>query len=274
MKKTYLARRNALLSARSVSWGAGALLFSLLALGLRLVAPNAFWQILTPVFQVSDAVAGAHRSFFSSFGTAARLAEMNERLMGENTALSIQNRTLAQQLADQESLGGGSAMMLPGIVAGVIARPPTSPYDTLVLGKGSESGVTLGMEAFGPGGVPIGVISSVLKDFSQVTLFSTPGVATAGWVGQHSLPLTLVGAGGGAFRASMPRAANVAVGDVVSVPGPGRLSLGSVVRVDSDSLSPAVTLRIVSASNPFSITMVELRNTGITGMSFASSTLP
>ena len=58
-----------------------------------------------------------------------------------------------------------------GILAGVVARPPVSPYDTLVLAAGRVDGVEVGMEAFGAVGVPVGVVSSVLEDFSRVTLF-------------------------------------------------------------------------------------------------------
>ena len=70
---------------------------------------------------------------------------------------------------DDEHLG--ACTRYSGIIAGIVARPPASPYDTLVLSAGSEEGVTLGMEAFGAGGVPLGVVSSVLANFSRVTLF-------------------------------------------------------------------------------------------------------
>ena len=74
------------------------------------------------------------------------------------------------------------------------------------------------------------------------------------------------------MHASVARAANIAVGDVVSVPGPGELPVGSVVRVDSDPLSPAVTLRIMPAANLFSLAWVELRATGVVPMTLATST--
>lgn len=274
MKKTYLARRNALLTTRGISWSVGALLFSLVVLGVRIAAPNVFWHIFTPAFRASDAIASASGAFFSHFSDAAKLTALAEKLTAENMALSIENKALQQRVAAQEALAGSSSRARSGIVAGVVARPPVSPYDQLVLGKGSDDGVALGMEAFGPGNVPIGIVSSVVSDFSQVTLFSSPSVSTHGWVGEHSLPLTLVGSGGGAFSASAPRGALVSVGDVVSVPGPGQLPLGRVVRVDSDSLSPAVTLHIVSAANLFSLSVVELRATGFKGVTFATSTLP
>jgi cell shape-determining protein MreC len=269
MKKTYLARRNALLSARNLSWGTGALFFSIIILCLRLLVPNIFWQIFSPVFYISDDLASKSQQFFTQFGDRSELSRENERLSLENAALQAQNATLTQQAATQSVLRTGT-----GILAGVVVRPPVSPYDTLVVGMGSKDGVTLGMEAFGQGGVPIGIVSSVLSNFSRVTLFSTPDMRTDGWVGHGSIPITLIGAGAGAFRASVSRSANVVVGDSVFVPGPGPLALGSVLRIDSDPISPAVTLRIASAVNPFSLSSVILRSTGITGVVFATSTLP
>ncbi|MFZ2167575.1 MAG: rod shape-determining protein MreC [Minisyncoccia bacterium] len=275
MKKTFLVKRNALLSGRSFSWGALALAFSILALLVRLIAPDIFWQSFAPFSRVSDVVATKSHAFLSSFNDVAVLAERNETLVSENAALAIENQTLAQKVATLSSLVGASGPRTESsILADVVVRPPVSPYDTLVLAAGMSQGVALGMEAFGEGGVPIGVVSSVGDDFSRVTLFSAPGVVTSGWVGQESIPLALVGAGAGAMSASVARAAGVSLGDVVFVPGPGQLPLGSVVRIDSDPLSPGVTLRIQLATNLFSLSLVALRATGVTGVAFATSTLP
>ncbi|HUY05423.1 MAG TPA: rod shape-determining protein MreC [Candidatus Paceibacterota bacterium] len=272
MKKTSLARRNAILSGRSVSWGALALLFAILALGLRLVAPDLFWQAFTPVFSIAGTFSAQSHALLGGLGDTAKLAASNETLASENAALASENQALQTKLADLSALTADKAA--PGVLAGVVAHPPESPYDTLVLAAGGKEGVALGMEAFAAGGVPIGMVSSVLADFSRVTLFSAAGTATSGWVGRANIPLTVIGEGGGALRASVARAANIAVGDVVSVPGPGQLPIGSVVRIDSDPLSPAVTLRILPAANPFSIAWVELRATGVAPMTFATSTLP
>lgn len=265
MKKIFLAKRNALLSAAPWSWGAAALLFALFALGLRFTAPNAFWQLLTPVFQLSDIATAQTHWFFSSFGNTAELTVSNEKLQTANTQLVVENQTLREQLKRIALLAPSSG----GIVAAVVARPPQSPYDTLVVAGGARAGVTLGMEAFVPpvvgptggSGIPIGVVSSVDSAFSRVTLFSAPGVVTAGWVGSSTLPITLQGAGAGAFNATIARAARVADGDIVYVPGPGLRAVGSVVRIDSDMSEPGVILRIQSAYNLFSTVFVELRAT-------------
>ena len=75
------------------------------------------------------------------------------------------------------------------------------------------------------------------------------------------------------MNASIARSANVVVGDAVFAPGPGMLPFGSIVRVDNDPSSTSVILRIMPAINLFSVTWVELRDTGEKFFS-ATSTLP
>jgi len=273
MKRTFLAKRNALISSRGISRGVLLLLFPLILLFVRIFAPNFFWQIFAPAFRVSEALTAESRRFVNGFRDVAVLAEQNEKLTAENSALASENRTLLQKSDELSRLLGTSTQKdASGVLAGVIARPPESPYDTLVLAAGEKDGVTIGMEAFG-GGVPIGFVSSVASNFSRVTLFSSPGTLTSGWIGREGTPLSIIGAGGGALQAHIARAANVVEGDAVFVPGPGMLSMGRVARVESDPLSPGVTLRIQSAVNLFSLSWIELRATGVTPSTAATSTL-
>jgi len=223
------------------------------------------------MYQAGDALAAASHAFISGFQQNAALVAQNEKLTDENAALANENHTLLQKEKAVAALGDS------GIIAGVVARPPESPYDTLVLAAGSNAGVTFGMEAFGAGGIPLGIVSSVLADFSRVTLFSAPGVVTNGWVGAGSMSLALTGSGAGTFSAVIPRAANVAVGDTVFISGPGALPVGEVRRIDSDPSAPSVTLRIAPALNLFSTTWVVLRDTGTAFSEMpacATSTLP
>lgn len=276
MKKTFLARRNALLSSASFSWGFAALASVLFILLVRFLAPNTFWYAFSPVLRGADALAAEGHAIFSGFGDATKLTLKNDQLARENAALSNESQALLQKTADLEALLGSSAnRSAQGIIAGVVARPPASPYDTLELSEGRNAGITLGQEAFGIGGVPLGVVTSVLNDFSRVSLFSSPRMTVHGWVGRGNIPLSIHGAGAGTLEASAARSAGIAVGDVVSAPGPGALPIATVVRVDSDPSSPSVTLQIQSAINPFSVTWVELRNTGAAftaSLSWATST--
>ncbi len=234
-------------------------MFAVFLLIVRLLVPNFFWNAFAPVFHISDTLAVGSRAFFNVFGDKAKLALQNEKLMSENAALASENQALIKKT---EGLSG-LALDAKGITAGVVARPPESPYDTLVLSAGSIDGIALGMKAFGKGGMPIGVVSSVSNNFSRITLFSAPGMTVNGWVGRANLPMTMKGAGAGAMNASVPRSAEISLGDIVYAPGPGMLPIGRVVRVDSEVSSPSVTLRIMPALNLFSVAWVVVRDTGI-----------
>ncbi len=280
MKRTFLAKRNALLSSTNISWGVLALAGVILILIVRLFAPNFFWQVFSPVFRGADVLASKSHVVFSSFGDTATLVLQNEQLKNENTALANENEALIAKVTTLSSLldfptkGKRDA---DGILAGVVARPPMSPYDTLVLAAGAKEGVALGQEVYGTGGVPVGVVSSVLTDFSRATLFSAPNMVVHGWVGRANTPLTIEGDGAGVMSASIARSSNVAVGDTVFAPGPGALPIGSVTRIDSDPTAPEVVLRITPVLNLFSITWVVIRDTGaelLNPLSSATSTRP
>lgn len=271
MKKTFLARRNALFSSTDLSWGAYALIGASFLLLVRLIAPDFFWRTFTPVFRIADSFAAGSHTLFSSFGDTTALALENEKLYAENTALRLENRALFENLETVSSF----KRLIRGIPASVVARPPENPYDMLILGSGARDGISAGMSVFAlpsgeardevsTSGVPIGIISSVTEDFSRATLFSSPGVSTSGWIGAMNLPLSLMGLGAGAMRATLPRATPVAISDVVYAPGPGALPIGRVARIDQDPSSPSLILHITSAVNLFSLTWVLVRDTGTT----------
>ena len=263
MKKTFLAKRNALMTPAGFSAGAAALAFVAALALVRFVFPGLFLLAVSPFWSAGNALSVATHPFFASVGDARALSAQNETLTAENQALANENRALSDKVASLAALLGdtsGSPALVSGIVSGVVARPPVSPYDTFVLGRGTDDGVARGMEAFGDGGVPLGVVTSVTAGFSRVTLFSAPGESLAAWVGSAHTPVELTGAGAGAFSARSPRAAAIHEGDAVYAPGPGGLPIGSVRKIAGDPAAPTVELDIAPALNPFSQTWVVLRD--------------
>jgi len=272
MKRTFLTRRNALLVPGKLSWGSGILGVTLLLLTLRLMAPDLWFRLFAPVFRSAVVLADASHLVFSNFSDRGTLAVANEQLQSENTKLLLENRSLSDKMAriqgllDSASITKWSALQ---VLADVIAHPPESAYDTLLLSKGAREGVTRGMGAFVPsigqengGLLPVGVVTFVTADFSRITLMSSPGVQTPGWVGTAHTPITLIGLGGGALGATVARAAQVSVADSIFGVGVGTPVLGTVIRVDSDPSSPEVVIRILPTINPFSISEVLLRDVG------------
>jgi cell shape-determining protein MreC len=273
MRRTFLAKRNTLLSGNPISWGAWALLFALVLVLMRIVVPGLFWSLTAPAFSVSGKISESAHVFFGRFQNAELLSKRNDELTSVNAALAAENKTLSQKIADLDALGGATAAEEEeAIPAAVLTRPPTSPYDTLLVAAGAREGAMLHMEAFGAGGVPVGFVSAVSSHVSRVTLFSAPGIETDAWLGDAATGIRLSGKGGGPFIASIARTIPAAVGDIVSISGPGRIAVGSVAQIDADPLSPTVRLDILPLINPFSIAWVSLRATGAENFLEATST--
>lgn len=169
--------------------------------------------------------------------------------------LENENLLLRERLQDV-----GAERELPsdtGLLAGVKARPPVSPYDVLVIDRGEEHGVVYGMVAYALG-VPIGSVAETNASSARVVLYSAPERITEGWIGEARTPVTLIGAGAGAFEADVPRESGVLEGDLVYVPGAGALPLGRVEQIEAHASSPRSQLRIRPLVNPLALTWVRL----------------
>lgn len=251
-------RRNVLLSSGGVLLGGVLFVLAFIVFALQFLAPGFLPRLASPLWQAGQGATNAASAFTALFGNGPALTAERDRLALENLALHEENRTLEARLADLARLAGTVPAPEKRILAGVLARPPVSPYDTLVVATGARAGVRVGAIAFGPGGVPVGTVATVSDSSSRIDLFSGGGRETSGWVGDTRIPVTLTGKGAGAFEATLPRGSGVAVNAVVYVPGPGALPIGTVVRIDSDPSSPRDTIHIAPYTNPFSLTWVEI----------------
>jgi cell shape-determining protein MreC len=251
-------RRNALIPSGASLAGGALVLLALIVGVLHFAAPDLLTAVVTPAWRVGNGASGAIETLFAPLTNSAELMRERDQLMRENLALAETNRTLRTQAEDLKRLLGDRTEAVSGIPAGVLARPPVSAYDTLVVGAGARQGVSVGAYAYGPGGVPLGTVDSVSGATTRISLFSTGGRVTEGWVGEKRVPISLTGRGGGAFEATLPRESEIAVNDVVFVPGPGALPIGTVVRIDSNPSSPRAVIHIAPYADLFSLTWVEI----------------
>ncbi len=247
-------RRNVLIPHGVALISAGVLVLAFLLFILHTFAPGILLPLAAPVWNAGSGVAKVVSDTSSFFADRARVVQERDLLSAQALALNEENRTLRARLSDIGALGEGST----GMLAGVIARPPVSPYDTLIALLTEAGTVTTGAYAYGPGGVPLGTVDQVAGKTVRIALFSTGGRETIGWVGEKRIPITLVGRGGGAFEASLPRESGALVGDVVYVPGPGALPIGSIARIESDPSSPRDIVRIAPYANLFALTWVAI----------------
>ncbi len=247
-----------LLNPQSVKGGALVLVVVVILFVLRVAFPDAFLAILSPLWragETSTARVGAVESFFVD---KQSLAAERDRLLTENTALVVENGLLRAKVEDLTKLVGTRTESEQGIVAGVLARPPISPYDVLIVDRGSMDEVEVGVLAFGNGGTPLGTVAATTKHSSRVLLFSAPGRESAASVGENRIPITLIGQGSGAFTTEVSKDAGIVVGDQVYVAGPGSLPVGTVIAVLTDPSATTARVRIRPIVNPFSSTWVTL----------------
>jgi cell shape-determining protein MreC len=182
-------------------------------------------------------------------GDAISLQATVDQLQAENERLRNENAVVTAQLRDQD------ATIMQGVTAGVMARIPLSPYDVLIVGKGSDDGVYEQMRAFS-NGIPVGTVESVSGKSARIALYSAPGRESEGWLGENRIPVTVRGTGAGTFSADVSRDATVVAGDLVYIPGPGALPIGTVVSIETHPSAPRSVLSIRPMVNPFTMTNV------------------
>ena len=226
--------------------------------GFRFFLPDALISTAKPFWATGNVLSAGVGNAGSFFTGKVALTDERDRLLAENAALYAKSARLEAKVADLERLLGGRTESMQGILAGVLARPPVSPYDVLIVDAGTDEGVSDGSRAQGPGGMPIGTVESVTKGSSRIQLYSTPAKETESWIGEARIPVTLVGEGSGAMSAIVAREAGIAIGDLVYVAGPGALPVGSVTSVGNDPSSPRSRVGIRPLLNPFSVTWVTI----------------
>lgn len=124
------------------------------------------------------------------------------------------------------------------ILAGVILRPPFSPYDTLVIDKGTQDGIVELAPVYFGDTIAIGYVRAVYDGHAYVTLFSSPDVETSVYVFGPDIFTTAYGMGGGVVRLSVPQGIMLALGDTVILPSLDTGVLGVIADIQSIPTEP------------------------------------
>lgn len=157
-----------------------------------------------------------------------------ETLKEELAARSGDRATIARLTHENEELRRQfSGITEARIRAGVIARPPSVPYDVLVLDRGSVHGIQEGAFVYHEGNHGIGIVSRVYPESSLVTLFSTPGSEITVYIYGPNVFAYAYGEGGGVIRISVPQGVTLTEGDPVVLPSLDNGDVGVIERVVS-----------------------------------------
>jgi hypothetical protein len=168
-------------------------------------------------------------------------------------ALDTELKTLKQEIAERKGHDATLAYLItentelrnmlhssstPRIMAGVISRPPETPYDTMLIDRGSNDGIVENAPVYFSAGQAIGYVQSVFPDSAHVTLFSSPGVESTVYVFGPNIFTTAYGEGGGIIRLSVPQGIKISTDNIVILPSLEQGVLGKIDDIQSIPTEP------------------------------------
>lgn len=145
-------------------------------------------------------------------------------------------------------------------LAAILARPPVSLYDTLVIDIGSAHGVSVGDSVFVYGETIIGSVEKVFQRTSLVTLFSSPGKKTDVLIGSSRIEANAEGRGGGNFEARLPRDIPLSSGDTVTIPGLDPTLFAIVETIIENPTDPFQIILFKTPVNLYEVEWVEVEH--------------
>lgn len=222
-----------------------------------------FSGVFAPAGIVISRAEGQTASAFGSIGSyflsKSTLQDENSRLKGEMELMRlsvIRTESLEEENAELRALLGRSARDDSAILTEVMIRPPTSPFDTMIIDVGRASGVEDGDTASVSGFI-VGSIARVDDRTSVLRLWSYPGNTFDIVIGEK-FSGRAEGQGGGSFRIRAPRDVPVVLGDIVSVPSINGMLLGTVAAIDSNPENPFSDIYVSSPVNLRTVRFMEV----------------
>jgi cell shape-determining protein MreC len=201
----------------------------------------------------------------------------------ERTALEKDIQSLKQEIASQQGIKTTLSFIeeenkelrtllgitkTSSILASVVARPPLSPYDTMVIDKGAEEGIVSGAPVYYGSGIALGYVRVVYSHQSLITLFSSPHVQTTVYIYGPNIFTSAYGEGGGVIRLSIPQGINVASGDIVVLPSLNAHVLGRIDIVQSTPTEPEQHAYITSEIPIQSLHFVHVGTNSVSPITF------
>ncbi len=218
---------------------------------------GALVTVVSPLWQAENSFSRVVKKTWSHLESRQELVDQNFDLKGRVSSLELEVASLKISLEQERAFYAllGRAPVGGEVVASVVARPPQSPYDVILIDAGSREGVTEDARVYLPEGPALGLITEVFNSSAKVKLFSTAGEKLDAVLERGSVPVVLEGRGAGNFRLKIPREVEVFAGDKI-VTGDTEFSLLAVVEVVN--VNPTDAFQEVLARSPINIFSLRL----------------
>ena len=193
--------------------------------------------------------------------TKRSLIEENTNLksqVAELTARLLERDMLARQLAELKA-DMGRMETNTFTLASIIAKPPHSPYGTLIIDGGESASIATGSIVYANGRTPIGVVDHVLPTSAVVRLYAYPGQKTQARLTPANLDVELVGRGGGNFVVVVPHNLVVDPSSVVVTTDINPHVVATMQKVISDPRDPLQTILFSAPVNVLELSFVQVK---------------
>ena len=270
------------------------------ALGASVIVIVSFWHTFFPK-SFAGLVTYIASTAWESFGTLkdGRPFISRQEILNENKLLQMEVARLTSVASSGEAAAEqnsdlkkalGKVGNISTIVAEVLAKPPYTLFDTLVVNKGMSNGLRDGMVTFALGSsTPIGYVLHANENTSVIRLYSSPGeesdvfisskgdlpVLSSSSTGTSSVSnsnkttsgsasyksktsFRAKGIGGGMFLVVAPRDLGISVGDIVTKPSAFTGYFGRVHAVELDPSKTFANVYFNLPENPKDMRWVEI----------------
>lgn len=255
MKKPLFQRRRVLLSTSTRNSILGVVGLVLIILIFRFALPNTFFGVTTGLMNTGTGLTNSLSGLFAVFSDRAELVRKIQTLEHERDVLYEEtvlqkNALLSVQIAPEDLQVSNAVRVAVG------ARPPVSPYDTLMLLSGSADGVSHNDIVYSEAGIPLGAVDTVSGRSARAVLYSEAGRVTTGYIGVDKILVDIVGRGAGAYTAVVSNDVDISVGDTVSIAAPDMRPMGRVSKVETSASNPETIVSIQAYTNIFTLSHV------------------
>ena len=212
---------------------------------------NVLWHVLEPAL--------VWRNSLDVGEVSALRAELASTtlLVADRDALYQENLYLKSQM--------GRVFIPHTLLAGVLMRPPSTPYDTLIIDAGKANGVSVGDSVSAGGTVFIGSVEEVYAKSARVVLYSAGGESHDALLlskksSGEAVPIALSGQGAGSFVGEAPAGTGVSVGDMAIFPGLGERLVARVSAIDPPEGASFKKVYLQFPVNIFTLRFVEVHS--------------
>lgn len=187
------------------------------------------------------------------------------------TEQGTENTIQKLQIENNELRELAGAVPEARVLARVIGRPGTLPYDIVMLDRGKAHGIIENAPVFLGADQVIGFVSKVNEKTSFVTLVTTPGFSSSAYVIGPNIYTFAEGMGSGILRVRVPQGIMLRTGDMVLLPAIDSGVYGVISYIETSSTQPEQYGFVTTNIPTQSLYYVSVGKEGIVPHSFAEA---